>query len=285
MKFTDALKVYPQYILPQRALSTLMNKITRSKTPAVKNFLMNQVINHFNVDMRDSLIEDYREFPTFNHFFTRELKPDIRPICDEKGSIACPVDGAISQMGKIEGNQIFQAKGHSYSLEALIGCNESSKRFKDGDFATIYLSPKDYHRIHTPLSAKLTKMIHVPGKLFSVNTVTTENIPGLFARNERVVNLFETEAGPMAVILVGAILVSSIETVWAGTITPPYGEKVQHSDYKTGDIELSKGDELGRFNYGSTAIVLFGENKIEWDKVFSADTKTKVGQRLGTILS
>ncbi len=282
MKFTDALKIYPQYILPQHRLSAIMNAITRSKSPLVKNVLIKQVIKHFDVDMRDALEENPHNYATFNHFFTRALKPGVRPICSEDHSIACPVDGAVSQIGKIEDNQIFQAKGHHYSLHALLGGDESSECFRNGSFATIYLSPRDYHRIHSPLDARLTKMIHIPGKLFSVNTLTTEHVPGLFARNERVVSLFETSAGPMAVILVGAILVSSIETVWAGEVTP-CGKKVNHWDYPQVQPTLSKGEELGRFNYGSTVILLFPENKIEWDNHFGENSKTKMGQLLGKV--
>jgi len=259
-----------------------MHAITRSESRVVKNFLIKQVIKRFDVDMRDALEENPLNYATFNHFFTRALKPDVRPICSEGNGIACPVDGAVSQIGKIENNQIFQAKGHHYSLQALLGDDESSEKFRNGSFATIYLAPRDYHRIHSPLDARLTKMIHIPGKLFSVNTLTTQHVPGLFARNERVVSLFETSAGPMAVILVGAILVSSIETVWAGEVTP-CGKKVNHWNYPQAQPELNKGEELGRFNYGSTVILLFPENKIEWDSHFVENSKTKMGQLLGKI--
>ncbi len=282
MKFTDALKVYSQYILPQHGLSSIMNAITRSESPVVKNFLIKQVIKRFDVDMGDAIKENALDYATFNHFFTRALKPDVRPICSEGNGIACPVDGAVSQIGRIEDHQIFQAKGHRYSLQALLGDDESSEDFRNGSFATIYLAPRDYHRIHSPLDARLTKMIHIPGKLFSVNTLTTQHVPGLFARNERVVSLFETSAGPMAVILVGAILVSSIETVWAGEVTS-CGKKVSSWRYPQKQPELTKGEELGRFNYGSTVILLFPENKIEWDSHFVENSKTKMGQLLGKI--
>jgi len=283
MKFTDALKIYPQHILPHHALSAIMYAATRSNSTLFKNFVIRQVIKHYKVDMSDTLVTDYRDFQTFNHFFTRALKPNARPICSEPNSIACPVDGAVSQIGEIENNQIFQAKGHSYSLQTLLGNDESCEDFRDGAFATLYLSPRDYHRIHSPLNAKLIKMIHVPGKLFSVNSVTTQYVPELFARNERVVCLFKTSAGPMAVILVGAIFVSSIETTWAGTITPPNGKHIQNWDYSKAAINLNKGGELGRFNMGSTAILLFPKNTIEWQSELKAESKIQMGQCLGKI--
>jgi len=284
MKFTDALKIYPQHILPQHALSAIMHKVTRSKSTLFKNFIIQQIIKHYRVDMSDTLVTDYRDFQTFNHFFTRALKPKARPICSHANSIACPVDGTVSQIGRIENNLVFQAKGHDYSLQTLLGNDESCKSFQEGFFATLYLSPRDYHRIHSPLNAKLKKMIHIPGKLFSVNSITTQHVPELFARNERVVNLFETDAGPMAVILVGAIFVSSIETTWAGTITPPKGKNIQSWDYTNASVELNKGNELGRFNMGSTAILLFPKNAIEWESNIKAESKIQMGQCLGKIL-
>ena len=233
--------------------------------------------------MDDARTAKLNDFPTFNHFFTRALKPEARPICQKTATIACPVDGAVSQIGHIKGTQVFQAKGHDYSLHALLGDDKTSSLFHDGHFATIYLSPKDYHRIHAPLQAQLKKMTYIPGKLFSVNTVTTEHVPGLFARNERVVSLFQTEAGPMAVVLVGAIFVSSIETVWAGTITPPYSKKIRHWTYENETITLKKGDELGRFNMGSTVILLFPRDKMAFDNTIKAGTNVRMGQCIGKI--
>lgn len=284
MKFTDALKIYPQHILPHHALSAIMHAATRSKSTYFKNLVIQQIIKHYKVDMSDTLVTDYRDFQTFNHFFTRALKPKARPICRQADSIACPVDGTVSQIGGIENNQIFQAKGHSYSLQTLLGNDEACEEFRDGFFATLYLSPRDYHRIHSPLNAKLKKMIHIPGKLFSVNSITTQYVPELFARNERVICLFETDAGPMAVILVGAIFVSSIETVWAGTITPPNGKTIQSWDYTNAPVELNKGDELGRFNMGSTAIVLFPKGTISWEANIKAESKIQMGQCLGKLI-
>ena len=230
MKLSKAIKIIPQHILPHHFLSSIMYTITRSEITHLKNFIIKTIINIYNVDMKDAVVSDPTDYPSFNHFFTRQLKPEARPICEGNNTIASPVDGKVSQLGKIDQNRIFQAKGHSYTVEKLLGDNKMAEIFTGGEFATLYLSPRDYHRIHAPLNGKLKQMIHVPGELFSVNGVTTENVPELFARNERVVTLFDTDAGPMAAVLVGAIFVSSMDTVWAGTITPPGGKEVRKCD-------------------------------------------------------
>lgn len=303
MKISEAIKIIPQHILPHHFLSAIMYGLTRSKATYFKNFVIRTIIKIYNVDMKDAVVSDPTDYPTFNHFFTRQLKPDARPICPGSNTIASPVDGKISQLGKIDQNRIFQAKGHNYTVEKLLGDNEMAKIFSGGEFATLYLSPRDYHRIHAPLTGKLKQMIHIPGKLFSVNSVTTEYVPELFARNERVVTLFDTEAGPMAAVLVGAIFVSSMETVWAGTITPPSGRKVRKWNYcpdetngsrdshpaqnshpgSALDFTLNKGDELGRFNMGSTVILLFPKDTMSWNKELNAGSNLVMGQELGTI--
>ena len=283
MKISEAIKIIPQHILPHHMLSAVMHAITRSHSSYLKNFMIRTVIKLYDVDMKDAVVSNPTDYPTFNHFFTRQLKPQARPICNDKNCIASPVDGTVSQLGKIDHNRIFQAKGHSYTVEKLLGDDEMAKLFKDGEFATLYLSPRDYHRIHAPLNGKLKKMIHVPGKLFSVNAVTTENVPELFARNERVVTLFDTDAGPMAAVLVGAIFVSSMDTVWAGTITPPYGKTIRKWNYdKEGtNFSLNKGDELGRFNMGSTVILLFPKDAMKWDETLQAGASVRMGQQIG----
>jgi len=283
MKLIDSIKIYPQHLLPQHKLSAVMHAITRSKSTYIKNLIIQQLIRHFRVDMTDTLVEDYRDYATVNHFFTRALKPESRPICKDNNAIASPVDGTVSQIGKIDSNQIFQAKGHQYSLQDLLGNDNYFEQFINGHFATLYLSPKDYHRIHCPLTGNLKKMIHVPGKLFSVNPVTVNNVPNLFARNERVISIFETDAGYMAVILVGAIFVSSIETTWAGKITPPNGKMIRSWEYDNANINLSKGVELGRFNMGSTAILLFQQDKINWLADLAAESNVRMGQEIGRI--
>jgi phosphatidylserine decarboxylase len=284
MNFKDALKVLPQYILPQHTLSKLMSYITHSENKTLKNWCINTVIKHYGVNMTEALEENPEVFKSFNHFFTRVLKPEVRPLTTEKNAIACPADGAVSQAGNITDGLIFQAKGMSFTAVDLLGGDaERAKPFEDGVFATIYLSPKDYHRLHIPLTGTLKEMVHIPGKLFSVNTVTTRSVPGLFARNERVAAIFDTEAGPMALVLVGAIFVSSIETVWHGVVTPPTAPSVQTWHYDDKPITLKKGEEIGRFNMGSTIIVLFGKDKVQWLNKFKADQLVNLGEMVGRI--
>jgi phosphatidylserine decarboxylase len=284
MKISDSLKVLPQYILPQHSLSKLMSTITHSENDALKNWCINTVIKHYGVNMAEALEENPEVFKSFNHFFTRELKPEVRPLTTEKNAIACPADGSVSQAGNITDGKIFQAKGMSFSTVDLLGGDaDRAKPFEDGVFATIYLSPKDYHRLHMPLTGTLQEMVHIPGKLFSVNNATTRSVPGLFARNERVAALFDTEAGPMALVLVGAIFVSSIETVWHGVVTPPTAPSVQTWYYDKKPITLKKGEEMGRFNMGSTIIVLLGKDKVQWDSGFKADQLVKLGEMIGKL--
>jgi phosphatidylserine decarboxylase len=231
--------------------------------------------------MSESLEPDPGAYPDFNSFFTRALRLEARPVVQEAGQICFPADGAISQLGNIQGTQIFQAKGHTYSLKELLGGSEERARpFIGGRFATTYLSPGDYHRVHMPLSGHLMEMTYIPGRLFSVAPDYTESVPRLFARNERVACVFQTEAGPMAVILVGAIFVGSIETVWAGEITPPRGKGIKVTSYTASDnvIQLERGEEMGRFNMGgSTIIVLFGPGCVKWQSGLVSEMRVKFG--------
>ena len=280
----DRLKVLPQYCVPQHLLSRAVGLLAESRWPLIRNALVNFFLQRYGIDMSLAAEENPQAYATFNDFFTRALKEGVRPIAEE--GIACPADGAISQIGKIEEDRIFQAKGHHYTLSQLLGGDETkAAQFRDGEFATIYLSPKDYHRVHMPFGGKLTDMTYVPGKLFSVNNLTASQVPALFARNERVVAFFETELGPMAVVLVGAMIVASIETVWEGMVTPPV-RRLKHFDYAPydGRMELAKGAEMGRFKLGSTAIVLFGPNKIKWNDAMQAGTRVCMGEQLGTLL-
>ncbi|QWF69474.1 phosphatidylserine decarboxylase [Methylomonas paludis] len=283
MTFKEILAVWPQYILPQHLLSGWMSKLTHCENRWFKNLFIRLIIKLYGVNLSEAQSEDLSDYASFNAFFTRELKADVRSLAGAANAIASPADGAISQLGRIEAGQIFQAKGHHYTVQDLLGGDaEQAKLFANGSFATIYLSPKDYHRLHMPFAGVLKEMVHVPGKLFSVNTVTVGVVPGLFARNERVVCLFDTEIGPMALILVGAIFVNSIETVWHGVVTPPTLAAPRSWQYQQYAPILSKGAEMGRFNMGSTIIVLFGENAVQWRDNLQAGTVVRLGESLGT---
>ncbi|MEX1664758.1 archaetidylserine decarboxylase [Zhongshania sp. R06B22] len=276
-----------QYLIPQHLLSRLVGKLAETKIPWLKDLLIGRFIKQYQVDMSEAADPEPRNYANFNAFFTRALSDGARPICEDDNTIACPADGAISQIGSITGGRIFQAKGQDYSLLSLLGGDrEAAALFDNGSFATVYLSPRDYHRVHMPIAGTLRTMSYIPGALFSVNTTTAENVQGLFARNERAVCLFDTEAGPMAVILVGAMIVAGIETVWDGQVAPP-PKGIRTTDYRQGprDIHLQKGEEMGRFKLGSTAIVLFAKGRTEWQENFMASTPTQLGEVLGRINS
>lgn len=285
MNFKEAITTLPQYILPHHALSQMMSKLTHCENKAWKNLFIKQIIKHYGVNMDEALEQDINAYKCFNDFFTRELKPGVRPLSTERNAIVCPADGAVSQAGSITDGKIFQAKGKSFTAIDLLGGDAArAEPFNNGVFSTIYLSPKDYHRLHMPLTGTLREMVHVPGRLFSVNTRTTNSVPGLFARNERVCCLFDTEAGPMALILVGAIFVSSVETVWHGVVTPPSISAVKSWQYQDNAPTLKIGEEMGRFNMGSTIIVLFGKDKAKWDAEFKADKTVKLGELIGRVV-
>lgn len=281
----DALFIALQRLVPQHLISRAAGMLAESEEPMIKNAFIRRFVEHYQVDMTQALEQDPLAYNNFNHFFTRALKPGMRPICTAPQAIACPADGAISQLGRIEQGRVFQAKGQSYSVFELLGGDAvSAKLYADGDFATVYLSPRDYHRVHMPFAGTLTKMTHVPGELFSVNTVTAAEVPRLFARNERVVCHFDTCAGPMVVVLVGAMIVASIETVWAGLVTP-IKRRIRTTEYDAapGCIHLDKGEEMGRFLLGSTAIVLFPERTVQWDTALAANSTVRMGQQIGSI--
>ncbi|BBL74097.1 archaetidylserine decarboxylase [Methylomagnum ishizawai] len=281
MPLRETLFSLLQYPLPHHALSRLMHHLTRCENRAWKDAFIRRIIQLYRVDMAEALQPDPAAYPSFNAFFTRALKPDARPLCPDPDAVLCPADGAISQIGDIEAGSIFQAKGKSYTATELLGGDPArAAAFQNGKFATVYLSPRDYHRLHMPLAGTLREMVHVPGRLFSVNNATARQVPNLFARNERVAAIFETEAGPMALVLVGAIFVASIETVWQGVVTPPAGTTVRTWDYRDTPVRLERGQEMGRFNMGSTIIVLFGENAVDWEALAHGD-KVKMGGILG----
>jgi len=282
----DWAKTLPLYPLPQHAISRLTHWFTRLRADWIRRPFTNWFVRTFKVDMGEAMETDPLAYPHFNAFFTRALKPGARPLPADPGSICSPADGVISAMGPIADDTVLQAKGHGYSLTTLLGGNpDHAAAFRNGSFMTVYLSPRDYHRVHSPLAGTLREMIHVPGRLFSVGRHTVRTVPGLFARNERVVCLFDTDNGPMAVILVGAINVASIETVWAGEITPPRGRAIRHFHYTQKPVPvLQRGEELGRFNMGSTAIVVFPPGMARLDETLQADQVVKVGQAIGRLL-
>ena len=278
---TDNFKIAFQYALPKHATSKLVGFLARAKLGFVTTALIKTFIKVYKIDMSEAVYSDPKHYKTFNDFFTRALTSELRPIVEAPQALAHPVDGKVSQMGKIVDGALLQAKHHYYSAQELLGGEAFlSDTFNEGDFATIYLAPSDYHRIHMPIAGTLTDMIYVPGEAFSVNPLTAENVPNLFARNERVVCLFETEVGTMALVLVGATIVRSIETVWAGEITPPRGETISHRTYSTeGDeaIKLEKGEEMGRFKLGSTVVCLFEKNAIQFIEGLKAGSVTRMG--------
>jgi phosphatidylserine decarboxylase len=279
----DKLFVTLQYLIPQHALSRLVGMLARSEVPWIKTIFINIFMKRFGIDLSEAQIEDPDQFETFNAFFTRALKADARPLeAADATDIACPADGAVSQLGAIRANQVFQAKGHDYSLYDLLGGDSAlASEFTNGQFATIYLSPRDYHRVHMPVTGTLRETRYVPGDLFSVNEATANGVPNLFARNERLVCIFDTEHGPAAVILVGAMIVAGIETVFSGQVTP-LPKQVVTTDYqRTAPITLEKGDELGRFLLGSTVVLLFPEGKANFEADLKAGSLVRVKGKLG----
>jgi phosphatidylserine decarboxylase len=272
-----------QRVLPKQALSRLVAKAGESNLPWLKNALIRRAIKAFNINMDEALTSNLDDYKNFNAFFTRELKPGVRPLDIEIDSIASPADGAISQAGKINKNKILQAKGIDYTAERLLGNDEDAKRYHEGSFATIYLSPRDYHRVHIPIEGKLKRTRYIPGSLFSVNDMTAQALPELFARNERLVCEFESnDAGTFAVIFVGAILVAGIETVWSGFETPGPGA-VRDTDFSGQSLNFMKGDEIGRFKFGSTVILLFQNQAANWEDGINANAAVQMGQKIGSV--
>lgn len=286
MNPVDYLKTWPSYLLPHHALSRLMHRITRVRVIWFKNLFIRIFMRLYGVRLQQAVIKDVAEFEHFNAFFTRALEPQARPLDPDSQRLVSPVDGTISQIGKIEQGQLLQAKGKQYSVEQLLACDANeAKVYEGGSFACIYLSPSNYHRIHMPISGTLQGMTHIPGRLFSVSPATTRVVNRLFARNERVVANFSHQDNRLAMVLVGAIFVASIETVWAGEVTPPRGHKIRHWAYDGAEaIGLSKGEEMGRFNMGSTVILLMPPGTLQWDQHLKAGDKVEMGQGLAQLL-
>ena len=278
----DLLKVLPQYLLPQHTLTALMYRLSRIQHPYWKNIIINTFIRSFNVDMTEACFPVAGDYQSFNDFFTRKLRAGARHWHNNTQHILSPIDGAVSELGEIKNETVFQAKGKSYSLSQLLADDlPAVERFRHGRFASLYLSPRDYHRIHMPLTGQLLQTRYIPGKLFAVNNPAVRTIDALFARNERLASLFETDIGHMALIMVGAFFVGSMETVFAGEITPHRHRELEAIDYANQDITLKQGDEFGHFNMGSTVILLFEANRMDWLSEFHSGTTIQAGQQLG----
>ena len=271
------------WVLPHRALSSLARSLAYSRNPAVKQRLIDAVIARFGVDMDEAAQPDPRAYPTFNAFFTRALKDGARLPDSDPRALLMPADGHVSQCGAIEQRRIFQAKGQGFSVAELLGDAADAAPFHDGLFATVYLSPRDYHRVHMPWAGTLRETVHVPGRLFSVGTDAVASVPRLFARNERLVCHFDTDFGPMVQVMVGALLVSGVETVWGGVAIPPYGGAITRTDHRGSGIRLERFAEMARFNYGSTVIVLLPPGVATLDPALQAEAPVRLGQRLATL--
>jgi len=277
---SDRLAVLPQYLIPKQALTALAGKLASKEAGSLTTSVIRWFVGRYNVNMAEAANPDIASYKSFNEFFTRPLKEGARPKAD--ADFISPVDGAISQFGPIARDQIFQAKGHSYSTTALVGGDrELAKQFENGSFATLYLSPRDYHRIHMPCAGKLKRMIYVPGELFSVNPTTARGVPGLFARNERVVCVFESEFGPFVLTLVGATIVGSMATVWHGTVNPPRPGVVREWRYEEQNIVLKKGEEMGRFLLGSTVVMLFPKDTLAFNPDWVPTGAIQMGEAMG----
>jgi phosphatidylserine decarboxylase len=276
---SDRLAVLPQYLLPKQALTTLAGKFASARLGGLTTSVIRWFVGRYNVNMAEAANTDIASYTSFNDFFTRALKPGARPLA--QADLICPVDGAISQFGPIAKDQVFQAKGHTYSTTALVGGDAAAAaRFDNGHFATLYLSPRDYHRIHMPCAGELTRMVHVPGDLFSVNPTTARGVPGLFARNERVVCFFESAQGPFVLVLVGATIVGSMATVWHGQVNPPRTGVLRQWDYAKGQVNLQQGEEMGRFLLGSTVVMLFPQGPLQFNPQWSPTRPIQLGEAM-----
>ena len=278
---SDRLDVLPQYLLPKQALTAFAGFVASRRGGARTTRLIRWFVRRYGVDMNEAADPDVGNYASFNEFFTRALRPGVRPLA--AADLVCPVDGSISQFGAIRHDQIFQAKGHDYSTTALVGGDAAlAAQFRDGHFATLYLSPKDYHRIHMPCDGRLLRMIHVPGELFSVNPTTARGVPGLFARNERVVCVFASAHGPFVLALVGATIVGSMATVWHGVVNPPRVARAREWTYADPSVQLKQGDEMGRFLLGSTVVMLFPSGPLRFNAAWAPERAIRMGEAMAS---
>ncbi|WP_440985858.1 archaetidylserine decarboxylase [Xanthomonas sontii] len=272
------------YVLPHRLLSSLARRLAYSSRPGLKQWLIDTVVRRFGVDLSEAAQPDARAYPTFNAFFTRALKPGARVADPDPQALLMPADGRISQLGRIEDGRIFQAKGQSFTAAELLGDDAAAVPFANGLYATVYLSPRDYHRVHMPWTGTLRETVHVPGRLFSVGTDAVRTVPRLFARNERLVCHFDTDFGPMVSVMVGALLVSGVETVWSGVEIPRYADRITRKDWRGKGITLQRFEEMARFNYGSTVIVLLPPGVAAFDPTLKAESPVRLGQALARLV-
>ncbi len=286
---SDRVKIALQYAMPKHAISRLVGKLAAAKMGWLTTKLIDIFIKIYDINMSEAKLKKAHDFNTFNDFFTRELEEGARTVDPDSKTLCYPVDGAISQQGNIVEGKLIQAKGFNYSLTSLLGGDiRTAVPFQKGKFSCIYLAPKDYHRVHMPMAATLREMIYVPGELFSVNPLTANNVPDLFARNERVVTIFDTEYGALAMVLVGATIVASIETTWAGTITPPAGSDIFRWKYPAKGLDaitFEKGEEMGRFKLGSTVVCTFAADMIEFSPEAGSETVTRLGELYANLIS
>ncbi len=281
---SDRLAVLPQYLLPKKAITSFAGLVAGTQMGGVTTAIIRRFIRRYDVNMAEAANPEPASYATFNAFFTRALKDGARPLA--AADWVCPVDGAISQFGPIECDQIFQAKGHRYSTQALVGGDAAlAAQFENGHFATLYLSPRDYHRIHMPCDGTLARMVYVPGELFSVNPTTARGVPGLFARNERVVCIFDTAHGPLALVLVGATIVGSMATVWHGVVNPPRRPRVTEWHYEGQGITLAKGAEMGRFLLGSTVVMLWPQGPMQFNPDWAPARPIRLGEKMANSVS
>lgn len=280
----DRLFAWPQYLLPQHLLSRLLGAVARCGWRPLKDPLIRAFARRYDVDLDEARFRSAGAYPDFRSFFTRELRPGARPVAAGPGAVASPVDGRVFQVGTAGPSEPLRAKGGRFDLVRLLGGSAAAAEpFLGGSFATLYLSPRDYHRIHLPLAGTLREMTLVPGRLFSVNARTARVVPDLFARNERVVTRFDTEVGPLALVMVGALVVGSVETPWHGVVTPPRGSRVATWSYPEGQVVLARGQEVGRFHVGSTVIVLFGPDRVRWAEGLVPGAPVRMGQAIGRV--
>jgi len=277
------LPITQQYLTPKKLLTVLAGQLASARLGGITTAVIRKFVAHYKVDMAEAAEPRIESYPTFNEFFTRPLRDGVRPIA--AAPFVCPVDAAISQFGPIEHDQLFQAKGHSYSTRALVGGDQSlAHQFDHGHFATLYLAPRDYHRIHMPCEGRLKRMVYIPGALFSVNPLTARHVPGLFARNERVVCEFQCAHGPLVMVLVGATIVGSMATVWHGVVNPPRTSAPREWSYDTQEIVLAKGAEMGRFLLGSTVILLFPQNVLTFTPDWAPTRPVRLGEAMATLV-